>query len=207
MCSQCENHFQTHLKKDSFIPDYFKSKKNVLIDENILFKGKIIFFTIKGSSNAYSNTHAVTNKSFEGIGKRFKYTKSQADDITETDDTSIHSINNPNSIDKKAENLNDSTAKFKLGRQLNLPQKTILKESLFRALYVKNITFNDDLCYTDKECPMELNNSMNEPGIQMISDYNKSIFYKFKERTRRGEYPPLEVINDEIQVFKIINLL
>ncbi len=168
-------------------------------------KVKTKYLKIKGSSNAYSNTLAVTSKSFEGIGKKFKFTRSQADDITETDNTSIHSINCLNSIDKKAENVNDSTAKFKLGRQLNQSQKTILKESLFRALYVKNITFNDDLCYTDKECPIELNNSMNEPGIQMISDYNKSIFYKFKERTRRGEYPPLEVVNDEIQVFKIMN--
>ena len=45
-----------------------------------------------------------------------------------------------------------------------------------------------------------MNNSLLEPNIQAISDYNKDIYYKFKEKTRKGEYAPVEVIDDDIQV-------
>ena len=141
------------------------------------------------------------------IGKRFKYNKSNIEDVAETDDSSISSQNGSYQIDKKSNKSKGDSTKFRLGRQPNESQKTILKESLFRAFYVKNIIFNDDLCYSDKECAMELNNAINEPGIQAISDYNKSIYYKFKERTRRGEYPPLEIIDEEIQVLSIIIII
>lgn len=149
---------------------------------------------------------------YEGlIGKKFKYhnvnVSKNERDTSETDDNSIHSYSSNSFLDKKkknkknnSDNSNYTSAKFKIGRQLTEIQKTTLKESLFRALYVKNINFNDDLCYVDKECPIDLNNAENEPGIQTISDYNKIIYYKFKERTRRGEYPPIEVIDEEIQV-------
>lgn len=134
------------------------------------------------------------------IGKKFKFHKNHIEDVAETDDSSISSQTGSFKTEKKSNNAKGNSTKFRLGRRPNDSQKTILKESLIRAFLVKNIIFNDDLCYSDKECPMELNNAINEPGIQAISDFNKSIYYKFKERTRRGEYPPVEIIDEEIQV-------
>ena len=61
------------------------------------------------------------------------------------------------------------------------------------------------MCYPDPECPCEMNNSLFEPGIASISEYNKEIYYKFKERSKEGQYAPLEIIEDEIQVI-FINL-
>ena len=51
---------------------------------------------------------------------------------------------------------------MKLSKQLNPIQKEKMKKSLFRALEVKNITFNDDLVYIDKDCPESMNNSLLE---------------------------------------------
>ena len=90
---------------------------------------------------------------------------------------------------------------MKLPKQLNTFQKQILKKSLFRALEVKNIKFNDDLIYLDKDCPESMNNSLLEQDIKEISLYNKEIYYKFKERSRKGEYAPIEIIDDPIQRF------
>ena len=52
----------------------------------------------------------------------------------------------------------------------------------------------------DPDCLTEMNNSKFEPGIQKMSPYNKKIFYKFKEKSRKGEYPGLEILEDDIQV-------
>ena len=57
---------------------------------------------------------------------------------------------------------------MKLPKQLNTFQKQILKKSLFRALEVKNIKFNDDLIYLDKDCPESMNNSLLEQDIKEI---------------------------------------
>jgi len=138
------------------------------------------------------------------ISKKFKFNKNILEDVAETDDSSIYSQAGSYQNDKKSLKYKGDTTRFRLGKQLNESQKTRLKESLIRAFYVKSIIFNDDLCYSDKECPNELNNAIYEPGIQAISDYNKSIYYQFKERTRRGEYPPLEIIDEEIQVTSIM---
>lgn len=90
---------------------------------------------------------------------------------------------------------------MKLPKQLSKKQKEIMMKSLFRALQVKNIQFNDDLVFIDKDCPSEMNNSMLESGINPISAYNKKIYEAFKERSRKGEYAPVEVIDDPIQRF------
>ena len=86
---------------------------------------------------------------------------------------------------------------------VNHPTKKIerMMTSLFRALQVKGITFNDDLVYMDPDCPAKMNNSLLETGINEISPYNKKIYYSFKERSRKGEYAPVEVIDDPIQRF------
>ena len=90
---------------------------------------------------------------------------------------------------------------IKLPKNLNKKTKERMMTSLFRALQVKGITFNDDLVYMDPDCPAKMNNSLLETGINEISPYNKKIYYSFKERSRKGEYAPVEVIDDPIQRF------
>ncbi len=82
-------------------------------------------------------------------------------------------------------------------------KKQILRESLYRALLVKEIKFDDDLYYDEIETFAHHNNSSFEPGIQKVSDYNLNIYRKFKERTREANYPALEIIDDEKQGFVV----
>jgi hypothetical protein len=91
-------------------------------------------------------------------------------------------------------------AKLRLPKELTSTQREILQKSLFRALQVKGIEFCDDLNFNDKECPPDKNDSSLEVGIQSISNYNKDIFYKFKVKSRKADYAPLEIVDDEIQV-------
>jgi hypothetical protein len=97
-------------------------------------------------------------------------------------------------------NSKDNCPKFKLSKELTQEQRKLLHTSLFRALNVKSIKFMDDLCFLDPDCPPSMNDARKEPSIQLISNYNKEIYYKFKEKTRIGDYPSIEVIDDEVQV-------
>ena len=74
-------------------------------------------------------------------------------------------------------------------------------KSLFRGLEAKGIEFNDDLVYIDKDCPKEMNNSLLESSIQILNDENKKKYYKFKEKSRKGIYAPVEVVDDPEQRF------
>lgn len=96
---------------------------------------------------------------------------------------------------------NQNEGHFKLPKPLSQTRKDLVMKSLFRALTVKGITFNDDLVFLDPDCPKEMNNAYHEPMIIKISDYNKKIYYAFKEKSRKGEYAPVEVIDDPIQRF------
>ena len=107
--------------------------------------------------------------------------------------------------EKKNENV-AYYPKFILWKSLPKERVEELKENLKNALIFKNIEFSDDLAFLDQECGEEMNNAMLEPGIQKMSSYNKGIFYKFKERTRKGEYPGLEIIEDSIQVIKLFKI-
>jgi hypothetical protein len=142
-------------------------------------------------------------KNSDNINKLFDLNKVNTDKkstFTNDNFSDVTSIMSTNSNNTSNKNKNSKCAKFKLFRELKEDQKKLLRESLFRALLVKNIQFNDDLTYPDSECTPEMNNAFYEPGLQLISDQNKEVYLKFKEKTRRGEYPPIEVIDDEIQV-------
>jgi len=102
-------------------------------------------------------------------------------------------------FEKKNENI-AVYPKFILWKPLPKESIELLKENLKHALIFKNIEFSDDLAFLDLDCPEEMNNAKLEPGIQKMSSHNKVIFYKFKERTRLGEYPGLEIIQDPLQV-------
>ena len=102
---------------------------------------------------------------------------------------------------KRNNNLKTKDGKIRLPKQINTMQKEKMKKSIFRALEAKNIKFNDDLIYLDEDCPESMNNSLLEQNIKEISKYNKTIYYKFKERSRKGEYAPIKIIDDPIQRF------
>ncbi len=84
--------------------------------------------------------------------------------------------------------------------QLTDSLKATLQNSLTRALVVKQITFDDELSYCTNDCKPENNNSRLEVGMQKLTGANKELYYKFKERTKKAEYCPVEVIDDIIQV-------
>ena len=76
-------------------------------------------------------------------------------------------------------------------------------KSLFRGLETKGIEFSDDLVYIDKDCPKEMNNSLLESTIQILNEENKKKYYKFKEKSRKGIYAPVEVVDDPEQRFVV----
>lgn len=163
------------IKKDTEsmkISDFFKYQKNPNSNLNSACKGK------HGKS-----------KEFEKPELSNKADNSPANDIVMFD------------FEEKNENV-AYYPKFVLWKQLPKEKIELLKENLKNALIFKNIEFSDDLAYLDDECPGDMNNAKFEPGIQKMSSHNKGIYYKFKERTRRGEYPGLEIIEDPIQVRK-----
>ena len=99
-------------------------------------------------------------------------------------------------------NLEDvCSVKLRLPRKMSKALEEKSMKSLFRGLEVKNIQFSDDLVFLEKDCPAELNNSLLESSIQKLSDENKEIYYKFKEKSRLGIYAPVEVVDDPEQRF------
>ena len=92
---------------------------------------------------------------------------------------------------------------------IRLPRKMPKKieeksmKSLFHALEVKGIKFNDDLVFIDKDCPKEMNNSLLESSLQILNEENKKKYYKFKEKSRKGIYAPVEVVDNPEQGFVV----
>lgn len=177
ICDNCEKSIQTKLLKVTRISDFFKPQKNS-----------------KGKADLNHKDHK-DHKDY----KDSKFSKinslswdKRVDDISQ-DSTSLD-------IGKAKSYAKSYDAKFRLPKELTKDQKRILQESFLRALEVKGITFGDDLNFEDKECPSHMNDASLEVGMQKISDYNKEIYYKFKKKTREAEYPPLEIVDDDIQV-------
>lgn len=132
------------------------------------------------------------------LGNKRSKSKENIDKVVENDLDIYKTISKTILKDNNSKNKGGH---MKLPKTLNKKQKEKMMTSLFRALQVKNITFNDDLIYLDSDCPSTMNNSLLEPGIQSISDYNKKIYNAFKTRSRQGIYAPVEVIDDPVQRF------
>lgn len=188
-CTKCQKDFH----EDCFRIDGKSSPNRKIINNK---KSKII-------CNA-CEAHIINEMRTTKISDYFKASKNILDHLkielksklNNKDEETSTCESNEECIKKKSK----SCHKFRLPKPLKADQKKILEESLFRALKVKNIEFNDDLCYPDPECTADMNNASLEPGIQKISEYNRKTYYKFKEKTRNAEYPPVEVVDDEIQV-------
>lgn len=79
------------------------------------------------------------------------------------------------------------------------PEKRIIQMfSLADALYNKNLTFSNELCYN---CPESMNNSKYERDtpVQVMTATNKTKFNKYKELCNMGLFPPLLVCEDKDQ--------
>ena len=92
---------------------------------------------------------------------------------------------------------------IRLPRKMSKQIEEKSMKSLFRGLEAKGIEFNDDLVYIDKDCPKEMNNSLLESSIQILNEQNKKKYYKFKEKSRKGIYAPVEVVDDPEQRFVV----
>ncbi len=133
------------------------------------------------------------------ISDYFKPSKSKSYQFIDNKSKSIDANKNNNNNSNTNSNTN-SEAKFRLPKLLSKEQRKILEESLFRAIQVKNVVFDDNLTFPHKDCPKSFNDSSREIGIQKISEYNKQIYYKFKEKSQKAEYAPIEIVDHEIQV-------
>jgi len=178
ICSFCEHTIKKEAESMK-ISDFFKPKKN----QNL-------------SSSAC-----------KGKGLKPKESETTEIEVAKASNSPENDIIMFDFEEKKNENV-AHYPKFILWKQLPQTKIEFLKENLKNALIFKNIEFSDDLAFLDEECPEVMNNAKLEPGIQKMSSYNKGVFYKFKQRTRNGEYPGLEIIEDPIQVLKsYLNIL
>lgn len=183
-CSKCKKDFHS----DCFI-DGKSSKKGRIICADC---EKLISKELKLTKiNDYFKTEKFKHRT---LNKLLNEVKTNPDG----DCHSQVSTQNSGSLPTKTE----SSAKFKLFKGLSAQDQKLVKESLCRALLVKNIKFNDDLVYKQGINSL-MNSSALEPGIQSISDYNKGVYNKFKARTKEGNYPPVVVVDDEVQVSAI----
>ena len=175
LCEKCEKTISNELRSTK-ISDYFKSKK------------LIGFKRFKDSTKSeYSSS--------EFPPKNIKLNSDIKREIE------IYANIN-RAIEKN--NLEEiCTVKLRLPRKMSKTLEEKSMKSLFRGLEVKNIQFSDDLVFLEKDCPAELNNSLLESTIQKLSDENKQIYYKFKEKSRLGIYAPVEVVDDPEQRFVV----
>ena len=175
LCEKCEKTISNELRSTK-ISDYFKSKK------------LIGFKRFKDSPKS-------ENSSSEFPPKNIKLNSDIKREIE------IYANIN-RAIEKN--NLEEiCTVKLRLPRKMSKTLEEKSMKSLFRGLEVKNIQFSDDLVFLEKDCPAELNNSLLESTIQKLSDENKQIYYKFKEKSRLGIYAPVEVVDDPEQRFVV----
>jgi hypothetical protein len=172
ICGNCEIQINNKMKNTK-ISDYFKLEKFNQNNKNKL------------------NTILNNNKNEFNINI----------DINENESCSV-SINSTQSskLMTNTKKKKNAAPKFRLPKKYDKEKKELLQKSMLKALLVKDINFTDDLYYAKDICTSSMNDATQEPGIQKISEYNKKIYYSFKERTRKLEYPPLVVEEDEIQV-------
>jgi hypothetical protein len=187
ICGNCEIQINNKMKNTK-ISDYFKLEKLIQnINSNDL-----------NNKNKYNNNQNNKNK----LNTIFNNKNEISIEINENDSCSV-SINSTQSSKLMTTNTKkkkNAAPKFRLPKKYDKEKKETFQKSMLKALLVKEINFTDDLYYAKDICTSPMNDASQEPGIQKISEYNKRIYYSFKERTRKLEYPPLVVEEDEIQV-------
>lgn len=179
------------------IEDYFKSVKTLNNYNNgFLNKYGDNYYSGYNLKNNIKCNISSNNIELSLLNKKRKFMDFEDDE----------SLCSSNSSTKNSSDNKKVEAKFKLFRVNDQETKVLLQTSLYKALLVKGIIFCDDLYYPEGVSHRSMNNALLEPGMQIISEYNKNIYYRFKERTRNFEYPPLKIEEDEIQVYYLIIL-
>ena len=196
LCQNCENIIEKEMHTTK-ISDFFKSKKYIGYKRNL-----------DGKNKKENNEFLSSNNNKNNIDNNFETQKGENNEYNSD-------LNNLNSETKREiqiyVNINRAIKEKQIPEICNVPirlPKKMSKQmeekslrSLFRGLEVKGIEFNDDLVFIDKDCPKELNNSLLESSIQQLNEQNKKKYYKFKEKSRKGIYAPVEVVDDPEQRF------
>ena len=179
LCEKCERLIsnQIHTTK---ISDFFKSKKFIGYKRNLDDKEK--------KDNDNNKDEKINNNiSSNGLNSETK--------------REIQICVNINKAINENQLPEICNVPIRLPRKMSKKMEEKSMQSLFRGLEAKGIEFNDDLVYIDKDCPQEMNNSLLENSIQILSEENKKKYYKFKESSRKGIYAPVVVVDDPEQRF------
>ena len=182
LCEKCEKIISNEMHTTK-ISDFFKSKKYIGnkrdLDEKEKAKSNNII-----SQKIYNNNNPIFNTGINSETKR-----------------EIQICVNINKAIYEKQSPEICNVPIRLPRKMPKAIEEKSMKSLFRALEAKGIEFNDDLVYIEKDCPKEMNNSLLESSIQILNDENKKKYYKFKEKSRKGIYAPVEVVDDPEQRF------
>jgi hypothetical protein len=190
LCEKCEKIISKEMHTTK-ISDFFKSKKYIGNKRDLdgKEKAKINNFITHKMSNGDNNNNIVASNSSTGIN-------------SETKREIQICVNINKAIDEK-QSPEICNVPIRLPRKMPKAIEEKSMKSLFRALEAKGIEFSDDLVYIEKDCPKEMNNSLLENSIQILNDDNKKKYYKFKEKSRKGIYAPVEVVDDPEQRFVV----
>ena len=180
ICDKCEKFISNEMYTTK-ISDFFKAKKFINNKRNLDDKEK-------KDTYIYKNT-------------KIKNETSQNNGLNSETKREIQICVNINKAIKEKQKPEISNIPIRLPRKMPKKVEEKSMKSLFRALEAKGIEFNDDLVYIDKDCPKEMNNSLLESSIQILNEQNKKKYYKFKEKSRKGIYAPVEVVDDPEQRF------
>jgi len=181
LCGKCEKIISNEMHTTK-ISDFFKSKKFIGYKRNVEDKDNI-------NNNKLINPKIIKNDITINT------------DINSETKREIQICVNINKAINEKQLPEICKVPIRLPRKMSKEVEEKSMKSLFRALEAKGIEFNDDLVYIDKDCPKEMNNSLLESSIQILNDENKKKYYKFKEKSRKGIYAPVEVVDDPEQRF------
>ena len=178
LCEKCERLISNEMYTTK-ISDYFKSKKFIGYKTNLDDNKKKDNYNIVSKMNKDNSKNGLNSETKREIQIFVNINKA----INENQLPEICNV------------------PIRLPRKMSKQMEEKSMKSLFRGLEAKGIEFNDDLVYIDKDCPKEMNNSLLENSIQILNEENKKKYYAFKEKSRKGIYAPVEVVDDPEQRF------
>ena len=200
LCQKCENIIENEMHTMK-ISDFFKSKK--FIGHKISGKEKNEKEIEKGFSLTNLNNNYYVNNTNNNKHKKIENNEynNNPNNLNSETKREIQIFVNINKAIKEKQIPEICKVPIRLPKKMSKQMEEKSMKSLFRGLEAKGIEFNDDLVYLDKDCPKEMNNSLLESSIQQLNDKNKKKYYQFKEKSRKGIYAPVEVVDDPEQRF------
>ena len=216
ICEKCKHifHTQTCFINNNQNNNNFKKTKQKKIEQKIICEKceKLIsnemhtmkisdFFKAKKFINNKRNLDEKEKNNYLYKNSKTKNDNTQKSGLNSETKREIQICVNINKAIKEKQNPEVCNVPIRLPRKMPKEIEEKSMKSLFRGLEAKGIEFNDDLVYIDKDCPKEMNNSLLESSIQILNEQNKKKYYKFKEKSRKGIYAPVEVVDDPEQRF------